>query len=337
MSSKFFNSLQYGLENPAARGTGVAATKIWTGQGVPIGSDVQIAFPKEEFGVRADERRASVVQKEFNFTTICEHGIFQLLPIIFSCGLKGAITAAETTGGQSDYLWTFSPSSTAANAPDSATWELCNDTQAYEVPYCMVKEIRLSGSVNQDNTPSPVKIEADWFGQKLDTCTKTAGLSLPTPTGMNAHLAKLYLDTAWAGVGGTALTNLLRSWELTILTGNHPLHTGGANNYMASHAEGIITAMLSFTLEQGATANALLALQQAGTFRVARLEVIGPQIGSGGTHYLKFDVGGSLEELSLYGQEDRGDNLSTFTLHGHYNDTGAKTVACLVQTNSNAV
>lgn len=336
MSSRFFNSLQYGLENPAAHGTGVAATRIWTGQGVTITSDSQVVFPKEEFGVRADERRASVVQKQFDFTTICEHGIFQVLPIIFSCGMKGAITPAEATPAQGDYLWTFSPSSTAANAPDSATWELCDDVQAYEVPYSMVKEIRLSGSINQDNSPSPVKIEADWFGQKLDTCTKTAGLSLPTAVGMNAHQTILKLDTAWAGVGTTTIAGL-RSWELTIMTGVHPLHTGGANNYFSADGEGILAAMLSFTVEAATANNAFLALQQAGTFRAAQLGVTGPQIGSGTYHNLTFQMGGSFEEVNINSGEDRGDNLSSFVLHGHYNDTGAKSMACLVTTNSNAV
>lgn len=335
MSSKFFNYVQYGKES--TRGTAVAATKKWTGQAIPVPSDTKLTFPKEEFGVRADERRASVQQREYGFTLASSDAIFQLLPMVFSAGLKGNVTASEVTPAQGDYLWTFTPSYTASNAPDAFTVQLANDIQAYRVPYAMCSEIRLSGSINQSNEPSPVKLEADFFGQFIEDATATAAIALPTPTGMNAHYSRLYLDTAWAGVGVTEIAAALRSWELTIMTGNKPVHTGGANNYFATHSEGIPTAMLTFTAEHNATTEALLALQQAATFRVARLKVTGPTIGSGTAHSFVFDLGGTFEEVNLIDSDDRGDNLSSFVLHGHYDDTGAKTLACTVTTNSNAV
>ena len=335
MGNSFFTIVQYGGE--ATRGTAVAATKIWPGQtSTKILSDMKPTFIEEQNNVRTMNRRVATYQKLYRNELTSSHTTFQQLLFPLSCGLKGSVTASEQTSAQTDYKWTFTPSLTAANSPEAATIELGDDAQTWEVEYCMFDKISLSGSIDQEGGDAPVTGSFGFFGRQLSTTTKTGSLSLATGEIMNSKLARLYLDTTWAGIGGTELSNLLRSWQVEILTGVHPDSTGSATNTFNAHKEGLLSVMATVTLEGGSTANSLLALQQAGTFRAMRLAVNGAQIGSGTTHNLTIDIGGMFEAVDPIDSEDRGDNLSTFTLRGTYDATGAKMMQVTVTTNTNA-
>lgn len=334
MGSEFFNQVQYGKES--TRGTPVAATRLWIGQMPAVKTDRKPVFPQEHFGVRASEFRSVIHQYLYINSLASEHGAFQHLPFLFGCGVKGGVTATETTGGQADYAWAFTPSLTAANSPDAATLRMGDDAQAWISEYCMFERIRISGQVAQGADASPVNVEADFFGRQLATTTFTAGQSGPSLEPLNAKLARLYIDTTWAGVGGTELANLLRTFDIEILTGVHPKFEGSASKTFNSHGEGIISVMGTFGIEGGSTAAAKLALQQAGTFQVARLEINGGQIGSGVNHQLRVDFGGAFEDVTPISGADRGDNLATFVLHDYYDYTAAKKLQLSVITNINA-
>lgn len=335
MGNSFFTIVQYGGE--ATRGTAVAADRIWPGQtGTKVLSDSKPTFVEEQNNVRTMNRRVVVYQKLYRNNLTSAHTTFQQMLLPLQCGLKGSVAGSEQTAGQSDFLYDFTPSLTAANSPLSVTMELGDDVQFWESEYCMFDKITLSGSIDQEGGDAPVALDAGFFGRQLATTTKTGALSLASGEFMNAKLARLYLDTAWAGVGGTELSNLLRSWQIEILTGVHPDSTGSATNTFNAHKEGIISVMGTFTIEGGTTANTLLGLQQAGTFRVARLAINGSQIGSGDTHNLTIDFGGMFEAVDPIDSEDRGDNLATFSLRGTYDATGAKMLAVNLTTDTDA-
>lgn len=314
MGSEFFNKVQYGKES--TRGTAVAATQMWIGQMQPIRTDRKPVYPKEHFGVRADAFRSVIHQRLYQNTLSTEHGAFQHLPLLFGCGLKGGVTAAEQTTGQGDYLWDFTPSMTAANNPDAFTLEFGDDTQAYEAEYCMVESIRISGQVAQGADSAAVRIEASVFGRQITPTTFTGALSPRTLEPMNAKLARLYLDSAWGSVGGTELSNLLRSFDIEILTGVHPKFAGSSAQYFNRHAEGVLAVMGTFTIEGGSEADAIFDDHLANEFSVGRLSIGGSQIGTGDSHALNIDLGGTFEDVSPVASADRGDNLATFVLRG---------------------
>jgi hypothetical protein len=334
MGNRFFSKVQYGKET--TRGTAVAATKILLGKVPAVNSDRQPVFPAEDVGIRAEAVRAVIHQYLYNNTLTTEHGYFQQLPALFGCGLKGGVTASEQTPSQADYLWTFTPSLTAANNADSLTIELGDDTQAFETEYAMFERIRISGQVSQGMEASPVNVEADFFGRQLTPTSFTGSLSLPTAEPINAKLARFYLDTAWSGIGGTEKTNILRGFDIEILTGVHPKFSGSGNKYFNTHGEGLIMVTGNFTFEGNSDADAIFDAQQAATFQAVRLKVNGAQIGSGATHSLTLDIGGYWETAIPLGAEDRTDNLHTATLRGVYDPTGAKLLQVAVSTNSNA-
>jgi hypothetical protein len=335
MGSRFFSKVQYGKETAASHGSAVAATKILLGKVPAVSSDRKPVYPNEDVGIRADAVRGVIHQYLYSNTLSIEHGYFQALPWIYGCGLKGNVTPSEVTPAQGDNLWDQTPSLVAgvSNAPDSATIELGDDVQAFEAEYAMFERIRISGQVAQGMDASPISIEADFFSRQLTPTTFTGALSLPVAEPMNAKLSRLYVDTAWSGIGGTEKTNILRGFDIEILTGVHPKFSGSGNKYFNAHGEGLIMVTANFTLEGNSDANAVFTAHQAQTFQAVRFKVGGSAIGSGTPHSHTIDIGGTWESVVPLSSEDRGDNLHTATLRGFYDSTGAKLLQVSTTTN----
>lgn len=334
MGSEFFNQVQYGKE--VTKGTSVAATQLWIGQMQALRTDRKPVYPKEHFGVRSDALRSIIHQRLYTNTLSTEHGAFQHLPLLFGGGIKGAVTPVQQTTAQGDYLWDFTPSLTAANNPDAFTLRFGDDQQAYISEYCMFERVRISGQVSQGMDVSPVNIEADFFGRQIATTTFTGALTPRTLQPINGKLARLYMDTSWAGVGGTELANVLRTFDVEFLTGVHPKFSGSTAQTFNRHAEGVLGVMATFGIEGGSEAAAQFARQLANTFQVARLVIEGDQIGTGVNHKLSIDIGGTLEDASPISSQDRGDNLGQIVLHSYYDKTASKKFQLSVITDVNA-
>jgi hypothetical protein len=333
MGNRFFSKVQYGKET--TRGTAVAATKLMLGKVPAVGSDRKPVFPSEDVGINTPAVRSVIHQYLYQNTLSTEHGYFQQMPVLFGCGLKGGVTPTETTPSQLDYLWAQTPSlvSGVDNAQNAMTIELGDDTQAFEAEYAMIERIRISGNVAQGQDASPVSVEADFFARQLTPTTFTPAIALPAAEPMNAKLAQFYLDTTWAGVGGTEKTNILRAFDIEILTGLHPKFSGSGNKYFNEHGQGMISVTANFTLEGTTAADAIFDAQQAKTFQVIRLKVTGSQLGTGTNHSLSIDIGGEWESVSPLSSEDRGDNLHSAVLVGRYDSTGAKMLQVATVTN----
>jgi hypothetical protein len=336
MGSRYFSSVQFGKET--TRGTAVAADTILLSQIPAIGSDRKPIFPREDVGINTPAVRSFIHQYLYQNTLTTENGYYQQLPALFGCGLKGGITAAAATSGQGDYVWPFTPSlvSGTSNAQDTLTIELGDDTQFFEAEYAMFERIRISGNVAQGADASPVTIEADFFARQLTPTTATGSIALPSAEPINAKLARFYLDSAWSGVGTTEKTNILRSFDIEIITGLHPKFSGSGNKYFNSHGEGLIEVTANYTFEGNSDADAIFDAHQANTFQVVRLKIAGATIGSGTPHSLSIDIGGEWEEVSPLSSEDRSDNLHSAVLRGRYDATGAKMLAVDVTTTVSA-
>lgn len=336
MGSRFFSKVQFSKEG--TRGQAVAADTLVLGRIPAVGTDRTPVFPREDVGVNAPAVRAVIHQYLYSNTLSIEHGYFQALPWILGCGLKGGVSASEANVGQGDYEWNLTPSLSAANSPDSVTIELGDDTQAFETEYAMFERIRLSWTVAQGQDASPVGIEADFFGRQLTPTSFTSGISIPTVEPLNGKLSRMYVNSAWADVGTTEKTNILRGADIEILTGVHPKFAGSANKYFNSYGEGLIEVTANVTLEGNSDADAIFDAQQAGTFQVLRFAINGGQIGSGDNHILTVDIGGYWESVSPLGSEDRNDNLHSGVFRGVAVDVSGtmKMLAVNVTTNVSA-
>lgn len=337
MGTSTLRRMQYGKET--VHGTAVAATRMLPVAVPQIKKDKTITYPREDAGVRAEAVRsylAGVLARDsFKFTTL----YYQYLPLLFSCGLKGGITATQQTAGQGDYLWAFVPAMDAtSNAQESITIERGDDDFMVETEYAMFETLKLSGEINQEGGDSSMQAEVSFFGRQNTVASFTGGLSIPTGlTPVNSKLAKLFIDTTWAGVGGTEKTNTLRAFDIEIITGLHPKFHGSGANTFDNHGEGPMAIMGAFTFEGGANAAAIYSARDAQTLQVVRLSVEGPQIGSGEKHTLELDFSGTWEEVIPLASESNGNNLWTAVLHGHYDPTGGKLLQANVITSWNAI
>lgn len=339
MGSSIFSRYQYGLE--ATRGTAVAATRIMGAAPKAVPMDRQWQPLKLGNGSRAqyNKKRYDTLLVKDSITFDDAHPLaFQNLPLFHYCSLDGTITPAEVTGGQSDYRWDVVPLLTAANTPKTFTLEMGDDVQEYEVEYCMVDNLKLAGSIPVDGSFAPVTGEFGYFGRQITSSTFTAAQSLHTGLEfMNAKLSRLYLDTTWAGVGGTEITNILRGWELEIMTGNEPKFFGSANRYFDSYGEGKIGATLTLDLE-GTTAadTSFYDAYTAGTELAIKLVVNGSQIGSGTTYQYQVSLFGYFAEVVPLNQVIGSNNLHR-ALFVAKEDASGNFFDCDIITNANTV
>jgi hypothetical protein len=324
MGSPALSKFQWGKETD--RGTAVAADTMLAGAEIgPVNPDRVPTFPRDQLGVRTPSSRALIYQYLAENTLRIPEGYFQALPFFLSLGLKGGITPAEQTASQNDYLWDHTPSQTATNALDTATLELGDDTDAYEIEYLLFKQLRLAGQIAQGAEASPVEISGEYFGRQVTKAAFTGALSAPTMTEINAKLSRIYVDATWANRGNTEVTSLLRGWELEILTGVHPKFYGSANKYFDEHGEGDIEIMLALTYEGSSKGDT-----EFDTFRVPTAQAIqinldsGVQLGTGDNHSLVISVWGAYETVIPMGEQVDGNNLHTAIFRGLYDPTGAQ-------------
>jgi hypothetical protein len=332
MGGRAFSKYLWGKEDPS--GTAVAADTFLLGAEIgAIPVDRVPTFPEDNMGVRARSSRAIFYQYLVQNSLRIPHGYFQILPMIFSCGLKGTVTPVEQTGSQLDYLWTFAPSLTATNSLNSITLEMGDDTQAYEVEYVQFERIRMSGVVAQGAEASPVEIEVDYYGRQV-TPTTFSTVAVPSVTPINAKFSRIYIDSAFASAGGTEITSLLRSWELEILTGAHYKFFGSGLQTFDTHDQAWIDVMLTMVWEGGSKADTQYDLFRLGTEQVITIKLdSGVQIGTGDNHNFQLDIWGAYEHITPLNEEDRGNNLHAALFHGLYDGTAADMIDFNVTTN----
>jgi len=334
MGSLAFSRIQYGKELKTAHGTAVAATKMLPGFTVIPPADRKPVYAGGSLGVRVQEHMAAIMQiKADSIPLKCNLGWFQALPLLFSLGLKGDITPTEVTPSQADYKWDFYPSLTADNTPDSATLEMGDDVQAYEVEYAMCKSLKFDFVMGAN---AGVPVEATLVGKQTTPTTFTPTLTLPAQELMVANLTKIYIDPTWANVGLTQKTGLLREAHVELLFGVELLFHGAAKTIDA-HRQNFIAAAANFVFEGNTDADVLYDAQQAATPKVIRIRNEGAQIGAGSNHTLDLDLYGVFEDVQPMGQESDGDDLHTALFHTLYDTTGAKAFQAEVITTNQTI
>lgn len=313
MGSEMFFGVQYGKET--VRGTAVAATKKWMGQAT-VPEDRDPAHPQDALGLRYRSARTEILQILADPVTLAMAGnsgaYYQGLPLLFGITLKGGVTASETTASQADYAWDFTPAANAAGAPDTATLEVFDNDQCYEIEHLMGKTITIDWAFGENQM---VNVSAECFGKQVTPTTKTASLTNPAITVINANTGKIWMDAAWANLGTTQKTGFLRSGSIQIATGNHPKYLGGGAKTFDGYGEGYLDVSGSLVVEGGAEAKAWLDNYQAGAHKAMRLAWTGPQIGTGVFHKLQIDIFASVRVVPFSGFAD-GNTLYAVTLEG---------------------
>jgi hypothetical protein len=308
MGERALSLVQYGLENPVAHGVAVPTTRIALKVVEPLAPDRVPSFPEEDFGARAKSLRSWIGQNMVSDTLTFEHAYYEMLPLMFNCGLQGAIVSIANGAA---WDWTYTPLLRGINAPDSFTLQKADDVAGvnYETTYAMFERINIKGTINQGAEASPVTVTGDFFAREWKVDTLTVGQEPITTWPLNAKLTTLHIDALWANLGTTPMDATLRAFDIDIMTGVHPKMLGSALKTFDIDAEGIIHVTSAFTFEGN-----LLAVTEYGhyltqTDRAYRLQINNPA--SPVASLLRIDCFGRWREVIPFADEDRGNNLFT--------------------------
>ncbi len=340
MGNKALTIVQYGKET--VNGTAVPAdTRLVAAVTMPD-ADRELIVPSASTGKRV----TGVVDNAYYRRQACEGmqlstpdgAYFQLLPLLFSACVDGNITPVEQTGSQNDMLWTFTESLTGLEDLDTFTLEVGDQftgNSAYEVAYCLIPEMTISGNAETGEC----NVEATIDGDKMTPGTLTAVATLPTFEPIHGKKVRLYIDDLWAtAIGGspTEKTGTLLDFKLDLKGGGHHKRRGSSTLIADSHGQDMVEMTLTMSFEHNAVAIAESALYHADTTtpRYIGLEVQGAQIGTGDNHTLKIVMAGVWDSWSAFtNTEQDGNTIEVGTLKVGFDVTGTRAFSILVTTN----
>ncbi|OBW61099.1 MAG: hypothetical protein A9183_03065 [Dehalococcoides mccartyi] len=204
---------------------------------------------------------------------------FEQLAYILGMAIKGDVTA---TGGASPYIWTYLPSLTALNSPDTYSIEYGDDIQAFVSTYCFAKSLEISGTIDE-----ALKFKADVIGQSVEKTTFTTAISNPTSlTPIVVDTGKLYVDTSWANLGNTEKASTIVDFNWKISEGVLPFKALNGSLSYTDRSEKKRHIELEGTFAFNSVTNDLWTNFTAQTPVFARLQFTGPAITGGNSTFV---------------------------------------------------
>jgi hypothetical protein len=273
-----------------------------------------------------------------------EGDLYDRLMVFMACNaIRGNITPTQPSAGPqpNHYLWTIEPGLTTQNTPDIAngidtfTLEYGGNVQAYETEYIFTTELEISGEVNE-----AVKFKWAFQGRQVTETTFTGALTAPTTHQYFAmNNAKWYVDTSYAGIGGTQKTGVLKAFTWTLETGFTARFTADGNYYYAALNEDRKKVTFEAQLwRDGTIAEAELDKFLAQTTSYQRLALFGNtemDSGQADKPYIYLDMALKHTEVPELDDED-GTRVVTFTGEAFYDTTAAKAFGVSIGTRMSA-
>jgi len=280
-----FRRIQIGEES--SPGTAVAATMAAVGV---IGS-----FESGEVLHQPDEDRNTLARNVADDLFVGKEahlvwtGDVNMLDIAYalSMAIRGNVTPSASGN---ENTWTFAPALTTANTPDQAngidtfTFEYGDNVQAYETEYCFATRLEISGAPN-----ATCQFTCDITGRQRSETTFTAALSPAATQRFPFNLAKFYIDSSGAGLGGTQKTATLKGFTWTLETMFAPLYTADGNLYFSSVTEDKKRVSLALTYARNTTSEAERDKYDARTTTFIRIEMLGNTVIDSNVPYLNLD------------------------------------------------
>jgi len=323
-----FNKLQIGKET--TKGTLVPATVELPGE---FTLDEQQDFYRSPYpaGVRANVGGAGQITRKGVILDAASDLTAEDILWPLHTGVLGGVTPS----GVGPYTYTFTPVlTTGVPVIDAATLEFMRadgvtNHYAGEVGYALTKSFRIEWAFNE-----AAKLSWQMFARARQTTTPTAALTpytgrepLVTP------LLSVYLDTTWAGLGGTQLTGVIRSVTFDCVTGFDADYTadGRSDKDFTQHKVGLITGTLQLVMEFDAVGASRFANYRANDLVYIRLINTGSSSRS-------VQVDGAYRFTSPPSFSADGEQvLMTASLESVYDATGAKTLEFEVINNLTAL
>lgn len=305
MATAAFRKIQWSKET--SRGSPVACDNSL------LGGTLRLT-PVPEWFTPDDEERGSLAQ---HYTqelvgqraTLRYEGAadFEQLIAFLAMTLKGGVTPSTPGGGVNTRDWAFAPALTSLNAQDSFTFQYGDAQQAYQVAFGLVQQLELNFALN-----APVGLTADMFARYPTKVSFTGSPVLPTPERIVAAKTKLFIDTTWAGLGGTQKSSLLMGGRVRLPSGLTPVKYGDGSLDWSSVAENKRAAEVELIFVHDADGVVAYDDFAAATQKFIRLEVLGSLIE--GSLYKRLQIDLALRYVSLDTLVDAQDGKSVVRL-----------------------
>lgn len=299
-------------------GTAEAATEILFFENFDVKAQgVEFYMPKADRGTLAKN-----VETPFpvfrNVELKGDGSLYDRLANFLFCGsIRGNITPAAVGGGETlAYTWTYLPGLSTLNTPDitdgidTFTYEYGDNIQPYEAEFCFVKELEISGAVKED-----VKFDVTFGGRQVTNASFTAALTEPAAKYYAMQNTKLFIDTSWAGLGGTQKSGVLTGFKWNFKTGFSERFTADGNLYFTALNEDAKEIDLELTFVRDSSiveAELVKYLAQTTTFiRIALFSQGEIDSGQNNPSYIYLDMAVKYYE---WPELDDSDGQSTITV-----------------------
>jgi hypothetical protein len=241
------------------------------------------------------------------------------LPIIFDS------LATITPTGSGPYTWAYAPSQTDVDTLETYSLYVTDGVQKFIIDGCVPTEISLSADQS-----GLLQMGTTWAGRALtstaDTSTAAFAQQYFVPGrlfGLKTHGSMI---TAKTGTG-TAYTQFITNWSLTLMTGAMPLQVlnGSTTNVNAGGVAytGALDGTLELTIASNSAATSAFPVGDIGTTKFVQVQGIDAN-GYGFTA----NICGVVESVSVIGSESDGMILNTVTLQLASN--GTNSILCWV-------
>ena len=204
---------------------------------------------------------------------------YEQLGYLLGSSIIGGITGGSPT--DSVYTRTYIPNLTSANSPDTYTMQYGDDVQAYIAGFCYGTDLEITA--NASDTKAVVKVKSNMVGQNIRTASFTGAISPPAAlTPIIVGTGKLYIDSTWAGLGGTAISSSLIDLSYKFTPGIKPVKFIDGNIYFTDRAEAKRHVELSVTFAVNSTTSAYYAnyIASPQTLQFMRIKFTGPLLGA---------------------------------------------------------
>ena len=275
-----FQGVQVGVETVA--GTAVTADVKLTGLNIEpkIGSEVNLFRPQ---GYKYPTVQAQ--GKEWAEASLSGQPTYTELVYLLS-GLLGEAVITTPGGATLTRLWTFSPSTDAADVPVTFTVEKGDSSRAFRFPYGLLTALGLKSNRSQ------CELSGSMIGQAItDGITLTAGAAALELIPILPEHWDVYLADTQAGLA--AAEKLAAAFTFDLQIGNKfgavwTLNSSEAS--FAGHVDLVPTATLNLLVEADATGMGLLTQLRSGATKWVRLTATGPLIESGQYYSVQIDM-----------------------------------------------
>lgn len=210
----------WGREDTTAKGVSVAGTSLVAVENIDFEPLDAVNRPRLARGLMLDNPGNEFVTMRGTKWTAKGPLIYDQLQNWLEMTVQGCLVAA----GSAPSVWTaaWDPTTVAALASFTLQRRITEGANPIDSKflYALAQSLHITAAAD-----APLMMEVVGFARRIQSATLTSSLALPTVEIPPIALSKLFIDTSWAGLGGTQVVGQVLSWDVLIKNGAKPIPT----------------------------------------------------------------------------------------------------------------